>query len=89
MGHEATVKRNARPIPVQTVKEKSPDKFSLVRFLCWIMAGDSPTSVNRLKKAMITVATAITPKSSGEIRRANTPATTSDTSMPLYLARAV
>ena len=89
MGHEAAAKSSARPMPVQMVKEKSPDRFSRVNPLCWMMAGDRPTSVNRLKKAMITVAMAITPKSSGEIRRANTPATTSDTPMPLYLARAV
>ena len=53
------------------------------------MAGDTPMSVNRLKKAMITVAIATMPKSSGESRRASTPATTSEMTTPLYLASAV
>lgn len=89
MGHEAAAKSRDSPIPVQMVNEKRSDRFSVVKSLCWMMAGESPTSVNRLKKAMMTVATAMIPKSSGEISRANTPATTKDTMMPLYLARAV
>ena len=77
------------PMPVHTVNEKISDNSSRVSVLCCTMAGDTPMSVNRLKKAMITVAIATMPKSSGESRRASTPATTSETTTPLYLASAV
>ena len=77
------------PIPVHTVNEKIFDSSSFVSDLCCTMAGDTPISVRRLKKAIITVATATIPKSSGERRRASIPATTREMTMPLYLASAV
>ena len=57
--------------------------------LCCTIAGDIPISVKRLKNAIMTVAIATTPKSSGESNRARIPATTSDIMIPLYLASAV
>ena len=53
------------------------------------MAGAIPKSLNIPKKVIITVAIAITPKSSGEISRARIADTTNDISIPVYLEIAV
>ena len=67
------------------MKVKISDKFSLVKLLFCIIAGANPKSLKILKKVMITIATAITPKSSGVISLANTAETINDTIIPLYL----
>ena len=89
MGYEAAKKSTDSPIPIQRVNEKMSDSSCLVSVLSCIMAGEMPISVKIPKKAMMTVAMATIPKSSGERRRANTPATTREMMIPLYLARAV
>ena len=71
--------------PNQTVKEKISDRLSFVRFLFCIIAGAIPKSLNTLKKVIMTIATAIIPKSSGDISLANIADTISDTIIPLYL----
>lgn len=89
MGHEAAKKSTERPAPIQRVKEKMSDRSFSVNALFCTMAGEMPMSVKMLKKAMMTVAMATMPKSSGVSRRASTPATTREMTMPLYLASAV
>lgn len=89
MIHEEAKNKTLIPMPVHIVNEKMSDKSSLVSDLCCMMAGDTPMSVRRLKKAMMTVATATIPKSSGDSRRASIPATTREMRTPLYLASAV
>lgn len=54
-----------------------------------MMAGAIPKSLKTLKKAMITVAMATIPNSSGAIKRASIPATTKDIMIPEYLEIAV
>lgn len=89
MGHEAAKKSMDSAIPIQSVKEKMSDSSCSVSVLFCIMAGEMPISVKMPKKAMMTVAIATMPKSSGESRRASTPATTREMTIPLYLASAV
>ena len=60
------------------------DRFSFVRLLFCIIAGTMPKSLNTLKKVIITIATAIIPKSSGDISLANIAETISETIIPLY-----
>ena len=66
MGHEAAKKSTDSPIPIQRVNEKMSDSSCSVSVLSCIMAGEMPISVKILKKAMMTVAMATIPKSSGE-----------------------
>ena len=54
-----------------------------------MIAGAMPRSLKMLKKVMITVATATIPKSEGDSRRASTPETASEMTMPAYLAIAM
>lgn len=54
-----------------------------------MMADEKPILVKMLKKLMITVATATTPKSSGDNMRASTAVTIKEINIPEYLAIAV
>lgn len=87
--HDERKNNNEIKIPVQIVNENSLDKSSLVSSLFCTIAGDIPISVKTLKKFIIIVAMATTPKSSGESNRDRTAVTTNDITMPEYLAIAV
>lgn len=89
MGHEDKKNKMAMLIPNQSVKVKILLKSFFKSVLFCMIAGAIPRSLNILKKEIITVAIATTPKSSGSIRRASIPATTKDTIIPEYLAIAV
>ena len=89
MSHDKTKKSNDNNKPSQIGKEKMLEISFSLRVLCCMIAGDIPISVKILKKAMITIAMATLPKSSGEIRRARIAATIKEITMPLYLAIAV
>ena len=54
-----------------------------------MIADEKPMLVKMLKKLMITVATATTPKSSGDNMRASTAVTIKEIKIPEYLATAV
>lgn len=81
--------REERTMPSQSVNENKSERLSLSRFLCWTMAGDNPKSEKILKKAIITVAMATRPKSSGTNKRAKIPEIIRVIIIPEYFDTAV
>ena len=89
MAHEEAKNSRLNPNPIHKVKLYILLKSLFDSSLFCIMAEEKPMFVKSSKKAIMTVAIATIPKSSGVSNRASTAITPNEITMPEYLAMAV